>query len=173
MSAVVYARLPESLKQDLKARASERGLTVNRALVELLEQGLAREANAHSLAELEGTAARQSEELAQTRARLQEAELRLQAATGREQLRARIERALAERARHELAACPRCREPVRGSDLLVSGHCPKGTCRAPLTSLLTPTPRAGAPDKDEYFALLGALGALVGLALTTPEQSDS
>ena len=108
MSAVVYARLPESLKQDLQALASERGLTVNRALVELLEQGLAREANAHSLAELEGTAARQSEELAQTRARLQEAELRLQAATGREQLRARIprsDRARARRASPARACC--------------------------------------------------------------------
>jgi hypothetical protein len=38
-------------------------------------------------------------------------------------------------------------------------------------TLLTPTPRAGL-DRDEYLALLGALGVLVGLALaTSPENT--
>ncbi len=170
MSVVLYARVPDSLKQSLHAQASARGLTLNRALVELLEQGLEASAGAESVSELETTLARVRDELSQTQARLQEAELRLQAAEERERLSARISRALAERARHELASCPRCREPVRGTDLLVSGRCPKETCRAPLTSLLTPTPRAGAPEKDEYLALVGALGALVGLALATSEQ---
>jgi hypothetical protein len=36
-------------------------------------------------------------------------------------------------------------------------------CARPLTSLLTPTPRAGL-DSTEYIALMGALGVLVGLA---------
>jgi hypothetical protein len=74
-------------------------------------------------------------------------------------------RALAERARHELASCPQCRQPLRGYDLLVTGHCPN--CNRAVTTLLTPRPQTGAPDKDEYLALLGALGGLLGLALTT------
>jgi hypothetical protein len=44
---------------------------------------------------------------------------------------------------------------VRGSDLLVSGHCPH--CQRPITTLLTPRPQTGAPDRDAYLALLGAL----------------
>ncbi len=95
--------------------------------------------------------------------RLREAELSLQAARAREELSARSYRALAERARQELAACPRCRKPVRGSDLLVSGHCPH--CGKAFSSLLTPVARAGGLEPGEYLALLGALGAVVGFAL--------
>jgi hypothetical protein len=60
-------------------------------------------------------------ELEQTRARLAEAEAALALAREREQITASSLRALAERARGELASCPQCRKPVRGSDLLVSG----------------------------------------------------
>jgi hypothetical protein len=60
-------------------------------------------------------------ELERTRARLAEAELRLQAAREREQLTASSLRALAERARGELASCLRCGQSLCGSDLLVSG----------------------------------------------------
>lgn len=104
-------------------------------------------------------------ELERTRARLAEAEATLALAREREQITASSFRALAERARHKLAVCPQCRKPLRGSDLLVSGHCPN--CERAITTLLTPRPQTGAPDKDEYLALLGALGALVGLALAS------
>ncbi len=60
-------------------------------------------------------------ELKRTRARLAEAELRLQAAREREPLTASSLRALAERARGELASCLQCGQSLRGSDLLVSG----------------------------------------------------
>ena len=169
MSAVIYARVPDSLKQALEAHASARGLTLTRAVVELLEHGLEAIADEQSIAELKGKLAVLTGELAQTRGRLKEAELRLQAARERDQTTARTYGALAERTRQELASCPKCRKPVRGSDLLVSGHCPN--CNRALTSLLTPTPRTGAPDKDEYLALLGALGVLVGLALASTAAS--
>jgi hypothetical protein len=74
-------------------------------------------------------------------------------------------RALAERARGELASWPQCGKPLRGSDLLVSGHCPQ--CARPITALLLPRAQTGAPDRDAYLALLGALGGLVGLALAS------
>ena len=60
-------------------------------------------------------------ELERTRARLAEAEPRLQAAREREQLTASSLRALAERARGELASCLQSGQSPRGSDLLVSG----------------------------------------------------
>ncbi len=168
MSAVLYARVPDSLKQVLHAHAADRGLSLTTAVVELLERGLEAGANAQSVAELERTLALAESELAQTRARLQQAELGLQAAREREQTTARTYSALGERARQQLASCPQCRKPVRGQDLLVSGHCPN--CNKALSSLLLPAPRAGL-DGNEYLALMGALGVLVGLALASSGAS--
>jgi len=79
----------------------------------------------------------------------------LAAARERETIRARTVAALAERAQHELASCPKCRRPLRGYDLLVSGHCPH--CNRAITALLSPRPQLGSPDDDAYLALLGAL----------------
>jgi rubrerythrin len=168
MSAVVYARVPDALKQALHAHAAERGLTLTTAVVELVERGLEAIAEEQSLSELDRKLAAASSELEQTRGRLREAELGLQAATKREQLTAHTYSALAARARQQLGVCPQCRKPLRGCDLLVAGRCPN--CGKALSSLLLPAPRANfAPD--EYLALLGALGVLVGLALATADAS--
>ena len=51
---------------------------------------------------------------------------------------------------------------MRGVDYLGGGRCPH--CEKALTGFLTPRPQVGAPERDEYLALLGALGALVALA---------
>jgi len=45
---VVYARVPDSLKQSLHAHAAKRGLSLTQALVELVERGLEAIANANS-----------------------------------------------------------------------------------------------------------------------------
>jgi hypothetical protein len=50
-----------------------------------------------------------------------------------------------------------------------SGTCP--TCNKALTSLLTPTPRAGGLDSNEYLPLVGALGVFVGLARATTAET--
>ena len=171
MSAVVYTRVADALKQALGARARERGLSLNATVCELIDKGLAASAEERSSDGLERKLAASASELEQTRARLAEAERRLQAAREREQTSARAQRALAERARHQLASCPQCRQPVRGFDLLVSGHCPN--CNKAISALLTPRPQIGAPDRDAYLALLGALGGLVGLALaSTSDPAD-
>ena len=162
MSTVLYTRVSEELKQALAAHAAERGVSLTQAAVSLLEQGL--DANEGERAgERERELAARTGELEQARARLAEAEAALALAKEREQVRAATVRALAERARGELATCPQCQKPLRGSDFLVSGHCPK--CKRAITSLLSPRPQMGAPEKDAYLALLGALGGLVGLAL--------
>jgi hypothetical protein len=152
MSAVVYARVPDALKQDLEAHAAERGLSLTRAVVELLERGL--EARTDELTAATGA-------LADTRRRLTQAELGLQVAREREATTTRAYTAFAARARHELARCPQCRQPVRGSELLVDGHC--SNCDKALTQLLVPTRFTGLIE-NEYLALLGALSVLVGLA---------
>lgn len=164
MSTVVYARVPDSLKLALAVRARERGLSLTAAVVALLEQGLDASADERAR-EREGELAASAAELERTRARLAEAEATLALAREREQLTASSFWALAERARGELASCPQCQKPLRGYDLLVSGHCPN--CARPITALLLPRPQTGAPDRDAYLALLGALGGLVGLALAS------
>ena len=164
MSTVVYARVPDPLKQALAARARERGLSLTATVVALLEHSLDTTEDERAR-EREGALAASAAELARTRALLAEAEAALALAREREQLTASSLRALAERARGELASCPQCQKPLRGSDLLVSGHCPQ--CARPITALLLPRPQTGAPDRDAYLALLGALGGLVGLALAT------
>jgi hypothetical protein len=164
VSAVLYTRVPEALKQALAAHAVGRGLSQTRAIVELLEQGLAGSADERSLAELEGKLARSQGELEATRVRLREAELVLGAAREREEQSARTYAAFAARARQVLARCPRCTKPLRGSDLLVTGRCPH--CDQAVTELLAPAPRS-ALDQTEYLALLGALGLLTGLALAS------
>ena len=144
MSEVVYGRVSQALKQAL------------------LERGLAENAMEAARDELEAVLAASDRELEETRARLAAAELRLAAAAEQEERTQGTLRALTERARHELGQCPGCRKPVRGYDYLVVGRCPH--CGKALTALLTPRPQVGAPERDEYLALLGALGGLVALA---------
>ena len=94
MSGVIYARVPDSLKHALHAHACKRGLSLTQAVVELLEQGLETIAGEQSVTELERKLARSTSEREQTRARLREAELRVQAASEREQAqRAHVRRA--------------------------------------------------------------------------------
>jgi DNA repair exonuclease SbcCD ATPase subunit len=164
VSTVIYGRVSDALKQALAAHATERSLSLTAAAVALLERGLDTSEEERAR-EREGELAACASELERTRARLAEAEAALALAREREQITASTLRVLAERARGELASCPQCRKPLRGYDLLVSGHCP--SCGRAITNLLSPRPQMGAPDKDEYLALLGALGGLVGLALAS------
>jgi hypothetical protein len=164
VNEVVYGRVSPALKRALQARAREGGRSLNATVVELLERGLAAEAEEGPRVELEAALAASARELDEARARREADELRLALANEREEQTQGTLRALAERARQELAGCPRCRKPVRGCDYLVGGRCPH--CGRALTALLTPRPQVGAPERDEYLALLGALGVLVGLAGT-------
>jgi rubrerythrin len=171
VSSVLYTRLSGELKQALAEHARKRGLSLNAAACELIAAGLAAGEEEQAGDGLRRELAARSSELAQTKKRLTEAKLRLQAAREREELTARTYRALAERARGELAVCPQCRTPLRGSDLLVCGRCPN--CARPITALLLPRPQSGAPERDAYLALLGALGGLLGLALAGSGERTS
>jgi hypothetical protein len=75
---VVYARVPDSLKQSLHAHAAKRGLSLTQALVELVERGLEAIATETSIAELERKLTAATSELAETRGRLNDAEPALQ-----------------------------------------------------------------------------------------------
>jgi hypothetical protein len=167
VSEVLFVRLSEERKQAVAARAQERGLSLNASACELLARGLQADEEERAHEQLEQELVAGARELDAMRARLAEADLRLQAAREREQLLASTSAAFAERARVKLATCPSCSTPLRGSDLLVSGYCPK--CENVLTSLLVPS-RFGSLVRDEYLVLLGALAVLAGLALNASAE---
>jgi hypothetical protein len=153
MSAVVYIRAPDSLKQALKDYALVRGLTETAAAVSLLERALAAIADEASVEQLKRKLEGATRELETTRAALHEVELRERAA-------ANIHKALAKRAYHPLTTHMGCGSALSGADLY-AGACPE--CGAGITDLLTPT-RGDLKDSD-YLPFVGVLGALLGMTL--------
>lgn len=153
MSQVLYARLPDELKDATDAYASNRGATLTRAVVELLHRGLTAVAEEASIESLQTNLARTRAENEQIQAELRVAKSELQALA-----------TLAQRAGSAVGRCPnqRCREEITGYDLLGVGRCPK--CEQPLTSLITPAPKSGL-DQSEYMLLFGALGAVLAIAV--------
>ena len=85
MSALIYARVPNALKQALLAHAIERGLTLTGSVVELLGQGLKLGAHEQQVAGVERSLANLREQLYETEAQLRETELEVAAAGGSKQ----------------------------------------------------------------------------------------
>lgn len=163
MSQVIYARVPDALKDAVDGYASERGTTLTSAVVDLLERGLVSTSDGPSVAQLELKLATTSAEKAEVKASLRSARLELQTLLS-----------LTERTRQPLGRCPRseCSQPITGYDLLVTGRCP--ACQQALADLLklkSPQPegdggqpRPGGVSERDFLLLLGALGAVVGVA---------
>ncbi|WP_030442904.1 hypothetical protein [Actinoplanes subtropicus] len=71
-----------------------------------------------------------------------------------------------ERASEQVGTCPSCGKPITGRDLFAVSRCP--SCRAPLTELLAPrTTGPGGLDPREMLLIAGALGALIGLYVSS------
>lgn len=163
MSQVIYARVPDQLKDAVDGYAAERGTTLTSAVVDLLEQGLVSTSDAPSVADLELKLATTSAQKMDAEASLRSARLELQTL-----------QSLSERTRQTLGQCPSpdCSRPITGYDLLVTGHCP--SCGQALTDLLKlkspqtdengDQPRPGGVSERDFLLLLGALGAVVGIA---------
>lgn len=160
MSQVIYARVPDTVKDAVDMYAEERGTTLASAVVGLLERGLVATSDASSVEQLELRLATAQAQKAEADASLRSAERELQAY-----------QALAERVGQVVGACPACGEPITGHSVLVTGHC--ASCRATLSDLLrlrSPQPagdgqsgRGGISERD-FLLLLGALGAVIGVA---------
>ncbi|HZP97241.1 MAG TPA: hypothetical protein VFC31_13055 [Candidatus Limnocylindria bacterium] len=156
-TAVVYARIASGLKIQVEAYASERGMTLTAAVVDLLERGLEAVSNAASLDQLRERIAEQDREFSTARVELAEANAALSSLQERE----RSLQTLAQRAGQILGPCPHCSKPVSGVDVLVTGHCP--SCGRGLTSVLV-GPQMKGLDQTELLLLLGALGIVLGAA---------
>ena len=146
MSQVVYARVPDSLKEAVDLYAEQRGVTLTSAVVDLLERGLVAASDETSMTDLETKLAIASAEKAQVEANLTGAENELGTL-----------RAFAQRSLQPIGSCPNrtCGQPIRGYDLLALGHCPQ--CRQPLSGLLAPR-KPNSLNEREVGVLLGALG---------------
>lgn len=148
---VIYARVPKGLKDATDAYAGERGATLTKAVAELLDRGLSAVSDERSVGELE-------RKLAQTTAEKTAAEAELLAA--RTELSA-VE-SFAQRAARAIGTCPSCSQPITGYDLLGAGQC--SHCPQPLSSLIAPTNPSSTLDQRELMFLVGALGAVLGIA---------
>lgn len=149
---MIYARVPESLKAAADLYAEEQGLTLTRAVVDLLERGLAAATDEPSIEELQQRLARVSAERAQLEAQLHGLRAETTALS-----------ALAQRVGQTVGTCPSCQAPITGTDLLAIGQCPN--CAQKLTGLIAPAASSPGLDQSEFLVLLGALGAVVGVAL--------
>lgn len=153
MSQVIYARVPDTLKEAADAYAEERGVTLTSAVVDLLGRGMAAASDERSVADLETKLAKTTVEKAKVESKLETAMNELGGL-----------RAFAERAAQEIGKCPKCGEPITGYDLLARGQCRH--CDNKLGNLLVPHTAKPLFDEREIGLLLGALGVvLVGAAI--------
>lgn len=161
MSQVIYARVPDNLKEAADSYAHDRGMTLTGAVVDLLERGLAAVSDERSIADLEARFAQVSAEKAQLDANLRVVATEIQAL-----------RAFAERATQtQVGTCPNpeCGKPITGYALLGTGRCDQ--CGQTLTDLLAPRSTVSTLDQREFGLLVGALGAaLVGAVFLASKQ---
>jgi hypothetical protein len=153
MSQVIYARVPDTLKEAADAYADERGVTLTGAVVDLLARGLAAASDERSVEQLELNLARVTTEKAKVEADLRAAQNELAGFA-----------ALAQRANQFIGKCPKkaCSKDITGKDLLVVGSC--SACGQSLSSLLTPEAGSSTLDQREFLILLGVIGAVLGVA---------
>jgi len=150
---VIYARVPKTLKEAADAFASERGKTLTGAVIELLECGLMAISNERSIVELEKNLAEVSAEKSRVVADLHAADAEVNAL-----------RTFGQRAARPIGTCPNslCSKSISGYDLLALGQCPH--CGQTLSSLIAPKAEAPTIDQREIMILIGALGAVLGIA---------
>jgi antitoxin component of RelBE/YafQ-DinJ toxin-antitoxin module len=149
---VIYTRVPEELKEAADAYADERGAKLSSAIVDLLERGLTAVSDDRSIANMEQIVSLLTNENARLKASLNSARTELSAV-----------KTLAQRASQPVGKCPTCSNVFSGYDLLATGTC--HSCSESLSKLLTPSARSSGLDQREFLILVGALGAVVGLAI--------
>jgi hypothetical protein len=151
----IYIRMPAELKSAVDNHAQGRGTTLTAAAVDLLGRGLQAVADERSVDQLQSRLAQAVAEKAVAEAELVTARVQL-ATLG----------SFADRAGQRVGTCPNCKQPITGADLFAASRC--SACGQPLTELLAPkTGGAAGLDQRELLLLAGALGAVLGIYLST------
>lgn len=151
---VIYARVAEQLKVAADAYAAQSGATLATTVAHLLERGLEATTNEKSIRELEARVQQLTGDNATIQAELRAGRSGFQTLT-----------ALSRRAQQHVGTCPdpACGKSITGYDLLATGTCP--SCGRALSGLLlSGKQNADGLNQQEFLLLLGALGALVGVA---------
>ncbi|MGH9090015.1 MAG: hypothetical protein ACRDZR_01330 [Acidimicrobiales bacterium] len=150
---VIYARVPKALKEAADGYAAGQGRTLTGAVVDLLDRGLTAVSDERSMVDLERNLSQVRVERDQAVAESQRAKAELAALT-----------TFSQRAARRVGSCPNqaCGQGITGYDLLSLGQCTH--CGQTLTSLIAPTSVAPTLDQRELMILVGALGALLGIA---------
>lgn len=151
MSQVVYARVPDSLKEALDAYAASYALTLTASVIDLLGRGLSAVSDEASVAELQARLATEADRRRQLEAEIQASRVELAAL---EMLR--------QRSSQRVASCPACQADVTGYDVLAVNSCP--SCQQTLASLTAGAGTADVADQRQMLLLLGAIGTVVGIA---------
>lgn len=151
-SAVIYARVSERLKEELDNYASEKGTTLTTAVCDLIERGLVSVSDESSISQLESKNAELTLENMKLNGEIQILKAELQPL-----------KSLSERSRMQIGKCPQCKGSITGYDLLAIGRCQK--CQSGLSSLLADQQASSALDQKEFLLMIGALGAVIGIAL--------
>jgi predicted Zn-ribbon and HTH transcriptional regulator len=142
MSAVLYARVSQELKDAVEQRAVERGASLTATVTDLIERGLT------------------AIDVADTRPALEASNHDLVAELARVRDTAST---LEERMRQVLGTC-RCGSELTGRDLLVTGHCPN--CKAGISSLLAGGEITGASvNRSELGPFMSGVGVALALLL--------
>jgi hypothetical protein len=149
MSQVIYARVPDTVKEDVEGYADVHGLTLSSAAVDLLQRGLAAAAEEKSITNLETKVAKLNADKVSLEAKLSVATTETSAF-----------RSFAQRASTtNVGACPSCSKPISGLDLLGTGRCSQ--CQTSLLDLLAPQKAKPLLDERAVGALVGALGVIL------------
>ena len=150
MSQVIYARVPETLKEATDFYAGQRGVTLTSAVVDLLGRGLAAVSDERSIAALET-------QLAETKA----ANVALEANVKTSESELAGLRAFAQQAERGVGRCPNkeCGAEISGIDLLALRKCPK--CGHALSDLLAPSVNTSTLNQREIGVLVGALAVVL------------
>lgn len=153
MSQVIYARVPDSLKEAADSYAHDKGVTLTAAVVDLLERGLAAASDEESTTQLQLEVAQERASSAQLRAELERHRGELAAVE-----------VVRQRAGQTMATCPnaKCQRPVTAYQLLAVGRC--GECGEGLSNLIAPATAPAGLDQRELLLLIGAIGAVIGAA---------
>lgn len=144
---MIYARVPEELKDATDAFARERGMTLTNAVVDLLQRGLSAVSDADSVEALEHQVAEMTEDLAQAEGELRGTRNALQGMGTRLALR--------------VAACPNCGGDLTGHDILVAFQCPK--CHSGTGDLFAAQGGPAGVDQTDFLVFLAGIGALLGV----------
>jgi hypothetical protein len=160
VSGVLYLRASEDLKNAVRDRAEAQGRTLSGAAVELMELGLRAAQDEESTRELEQRLEAARVEMERLREQASGERERAERAEQHSRLLERAVEAWQARARQPVGACGKCKRPVRGEDVLVSGTCP--SCGHTVATQLAGAVGEGLDQKELLF-VLGAAGLLLGL----------